>query len=313
MLTLAVKSSAHPASPLRLSCLLLFLSPAGLCLQCTPTQHEYEGRCCNNCPPGKEMRERCGERKDTTCWSCPDGLYKSGNNMLTCKRCTICNKDRGSIEVRKCTKEENSICSCPRGTKPGNSMNTTCLCPAGHQLLSEGCVPCQKGYFSSDNQPCRQWTNCTSKGEVTEEPGSPEKDVKCSMKHNPPSVSSSVLPAIVSPTLARVVNRSLTSGLTTILHGTLTLTARPKDVLNTPKQDPDSMYPPGFWFVMILILTILVISGASILVCVHQRFSKKHGPVVLRTNGNNSCRIPIQEEQTDSASSLTKTQEGEEP
>ncbi|XP_078497037.1 tumor necrosis factor receptor superfamily member 4 [Lissotriton helveticus] len=313
MLTLGAKGSSHPASPLRLSCLLLLLSPAGFALQCLPTQHEYENKCCSNCPPGKEMRARCREGKDTTCQECPNGWYKSGTNIFSCERCTTCSKDRGSTEVRKCTKEENAICSCPRGTKPGNPKNTTCLCPAGHQILAQECVPCQQGYFSSDNQPCRQWTNCASKGEVIEEPGSPEKDVKCSMKHKPQSVSSSVLPAAVSPTLSHVVNRSMTSGPTTILHGTLTLTTRPKDALTTPKRNPDSMYPSGFWFAVILILTILAISGVASFVFVLQRCSKKKGPVVVRTNGTNSCRIPIQEEQTDSASSLTKTLDSGEP
>ncbi|XP_069466189.1 tumor necrosis factor receptor superfamily member 4 isoform X2 [Ambystoma mexicanum] len=289
-----------PSLPIsRLSCLLLLL-PVALCLQaCSPTQHLYGGRCCSSCPPGQEMRRRCTEKQDTDCRSCPDGMHKPGINTGECKPCTRCRTEQGSIVQRKCTKEEDETCLCAPGSTPRNIWNTTCTCPAGHQLLSQKCVPCIEGYYSrEENQPCKQWTNCTSRGEEIEEAGSSTNDVKCSTKN----VGHSVSPALVS---LWVQGKATTTGNT--LTSKASLTAGPQN-LTTPTGSPPQVYTPGFWLLVIIILCVLLaISAAAILIFVLQRCQTRKGPVAFRTNGTQSCRIPIQEEQTDSASSLTKS------
>ncbi|XP_047418033.1 tumor necrosis factor receptor superfamily member 4 isoform X17 [Sciurus carolinensis] len=61
---------------------------------------------------------------------------------------------------------------------PGSGL--TCV------VFAADCAPCPPGYFSpGDNKACRPWTNCTSTGRRTLQPGSRSSDTLCENRTSP--------------------------------------------------------------------------------------------------------------------------------
>ncbi|NWR59682.1 TNR4 factor, partial [Bucorvus abyssinicus] len=117
---------------------------------------------------GERMKHRCTATTDTVCAPCQDEYFSSEHNHKFCNSCTVCNTRRGSVEVKKCEKTSDRICKCRAG-----------YMPVGYPLGSE-CSPCPEGSYSiGGNENCRPWTNCSSLGKTTLQPGTKTGDAVC--------------------------------------------------------------------------------------------------------------------------------------
>ncbi|XP_047417970.1 tumor necrosis factor receptor superfamily member 4 isoform X9 [Sciurus carolinensis] len=139
---------------------------------------------------GSGMVSRCEGPRDTVCLPCGPDSYNEAVNYEACKPCTQCNQTwagpasstappappgSGSELKKKCTPTQDTVCSCRPGTQP-----------LGGFKHGVDCAPCPPGYFSpGDNKACRPWTNCTSTGRRTLQPGSRSSDTLCENRTSP--------------------------------------------------------------------------------------------------------------------------------
>ncbi|XP_061429356.1 tumor necrosis factor receptor superfamily member 26-like isoform X2 [Lethenteron reissneri] len=125
------------------------------------TEYEDNGRCCEKCPPGFFMTEKCSEgSKASTCKSCTEESYSDTHSTdAQCKSCDVCNEEIRKTEVKPCTPTSNRECACEDGTHEfhDGGIEICCNnCPAGEALTSEckidrptTCTPCNDGTYSN--------------------------------------------------------------------------------------------------------------------------------------------------------------------
>ncbi|XP_061429348.1 tumor necrosis factor receptor superfamily member 26-like [Lethenteron reissneri] len=107
------------------------------------TEYEDHGRCCEKCPPGFFMTEKCSEgSKASTCESCTEGSYSDTHNTDgQCRPCDFCNEEIHKTEVKPCTPTSNRECACESGTREFHDGGIE-ICynnrPVGEELTSEG-------------------------------------------------------------------------------------------------------------------------------------------------------------------------------
>ncbi|XP_009970311.1 tumor necrosis factor receptor superfamily member 4 isoform X3 [Tyto alba] len=234
------------------------------------------------------MRSRCTAKADTVCAPCQDEYFSSEHNHSFCKSCTICNNRKGSMEVKKCEKTSDRICMCIAGYMPD-----------ARYTLGSVCLPCPEGSYSiGRNENCQPWTNCSILGKNTLRPGTKTHDAICS-NH----VTQSTTSQSASPTL----NLSTTDQM----NNTTTAMFSPSRPSVIPFICPDVNSPTetnwGSLSLILICLILLMVSGMSILLLIIQAAKKE---TKKRPCGDNCqerrFRMPIQEEQIDSNSSLIK-------
>uniref|UniRef100_A0A672UV42 TNFR-Cys domain-containing protein n=2 Tax=Strigops habroptila TaxID=2489341 RepID=A0A672UV42_STRHB len=235
------------------------------------------------------MRSRCTATTDTVCAPCQDEYFSSEHNHRFCQSCTICNTRKGSVEVKKCEKTSDRICKCVAGYMPD-----------ARYTLGSVCSPCPEGSYSIGGyEKCQPWTNCSLLGKNTLQPGTKTGDAVCSSHVTQPTTSQSATPTL---------------NLSTTPHKNNTSTAvfAPSRPSLIPSICSDTSSPTetnwGSISLILICLILLMVSGMSILLLIIQAAKKetKRRPHRNSHKEENSFRLPIQEEQIDSDSSLIK-------
>eukprot|EP00076_Gallus_gallus_P004955 NP_001341653.1 tumor necrosis factor receptor superfamily member 4 precursor [Gallus gallus] len=261
------------------------------CLGSKCKEHEYSfgTKCCKDCAPGERMRSRCTAKADTVCAPCQDNYFSTEYNHNFCKSCTVCDTKKGSVEVKKCEKTSDRICKCIPGYMPDTRYT-----------LGSVCLLCPEGFYSTGgNESCRPWTNCSAIGKKTLQAGTRSDNAVCSDNVTQPATSESATPTL---------------HLSTNYYRNNTSTAVPspsKPSVNPFVVSPDASSPTGTnWGSLSLILIcliLLVVSGISIFMLIIQAAKRENKRRPCRNDHpKRSFRIPIQEEQVDSNSSLIK-------
>ncbi|XP_068160506.1 tumor necrosis factor receptor superfamily member 11A [Antennarius striatus] len=162
-------------------------------LQCDENHYLRNSRCCRKCGPGSRVFSDCTDSRQTVCLKCNRGEYQPGWTEDTrCLQQTVCDKVKGFMEMPENLVAEEP-CRCKAGLQcyPVNceycERIPTCGAGSGLEVDPEDtngrkkCVPCKKGFFSSDNsaEQCRQWTNCKAEGRSETQPGSATADAVC--------------------------------------------------------------------------------------------------------------------------------------
>uniref|UniRef100_A0A2K6GXF3 Tumor necrosis factor receptor superfamily member 4 n=2 Tax=Propithecus coquereli TaxID=379532 RepID=A0A2K6GXF3_PROCO len=261
--------------------LLVLLLGAAAGLDCAGDTYPHGGRCCHECQPGNGMVSRCDLSRDTVCRPCEPGFYNEAVNYESCKPCTLCNQRSGSEPKHRCTATQDTVCRCRAGTQP-----------QGGYKRGVDCAPCPPGHFSpGDNQACKPWTNCTAAGKRTLWPASNSSDAVCEDR-SPPATPSwetqrpPARPTTAQPTVAR--------------PGTSQGPSTP------PSEDPrGSVLAAVLGLGLGLGLGVLVPLATLLALHLHRR-AWRTPPDAPKGPGGNSFRIPIQEEQADTHSSLAK-------
>nr|XP_009491348.1 PREDICTED: tumor necrosis factor receptor superfamily member 4 [Pelecanus crispus] len=234
------------------------------------------------------MRNRCTATTDTVCAPCQDEYFSSEYNHNFCKSCTICNTRKGSVEVKKCEKTSDRICMCGAGYMPDVRYP-----------LRNICSPCPEGSYSTGgNENCQPWTNCSSLGKSTLRQGTKTDDAVCRNHVTQPVTSESATPALNFSTTDHKNNTSTA----------MFSPSRPSVI---PFICTDTNSPTetnwGSLSLILICLILLMVSGMSILLLIIQAAKKETKRRPCRKNDEKrSFRIPVQEEQIDSNSSLIK-------
>ncbi|KAL9825202.1 tumor necrosis factor receptor superfamily member 11A-like [Geothlypis trichas] len=295
-------------------CWLLAVHISGsLALKCQEHQYSFHDRCCSDCAPGERMRSRCTASADTVCSPCQDGYFSSQHHHGFCKSCTICNARKGSVEVKPCEKTSDRVCACQAGFQP-----------AGGAPVGRECSRCPEGTFSrGGNKNCQPWTNCSSLGRSTLRAGTATEDAQCSSSPGSasspgPRPSPTELPEHRDPFPTEFPEHrdpfptefpEHRDPFPTELPENGSRTSSPRDIPAVCRGPGDPTEPAwGSLSLLLLCLLLLMVSGISILLLIIQAAQKKarNGPGRSSQHKERSCRIPIQEEQIDSNSSLTK-------
>ncbi|XP_018417839.1 PREDICTED: tumor necrosis factor receptor superfamily member 4 [Nanorana parkeri] len=202
------------------------------------------------------------------------------------------NQDRGSGEkIEKACTSHNSASTC---IECGEGYFNPAYYRAGCftcRICDTECQPCAYGHFSfKENSKCLPWTNCSAIGLTVLEAGSATKDVQCSA---PKSTTAWVLPTSVAPTPPQR-ERTQRKDETSTLENSVTSTKQsiPRNAMN--------------WDTVTLILitvTLLMAMAGIILAVIIQTKKRKRNRGFIRSN---RCKVPVQEESTDSESSLAK-------
>ncbi|XP_049587695.1 tumor necrosis factor receptor superfamily member 1A [Syngnathus scovelli] len=139
--------------------------------ECPFGDYLYNGICCNKCPPGMKLAEKClreGER--SKCTPCPPNQYSDRLNFHpNCKPCKSCNKKKHEVQVSECERERNTLCRCEDGfyifaidsetteclkctpcglnerevQKCTAERNTVCECKENFYRVKRKCEPCK--------------------------------------------------------------------------------------------------------------------------------------------------------------------------
>ncbi|XP_035758024.1 tumor necrosis factor receptor superfamily member 4 isoform X2 [Egretta garzetta] len=257
-------------------------------LKCKEHQYRFGEKCCKDCAPGERMRSRCTATTDTVCAPCQDEYFSSEHSHNFCKSCTICNTRKGSVEVKKCEKTSDRICKCAAGYMPDVRYK-----------LGSVCLPCPEGSYSiGENENCHPWTNCSVLGKATLLQGTKTNDAVCSNHATQPPSSQSATPALNLSTTDHKNNMS-TAVFSPSRPSVIPFTC--SDV-NSPTETNW-----GSLSLILICLVLLMVSGMSIFLLIIQAAKKETKRRPCRNNHKErSFRIPIQEEQIDSNSSLIK-------
>ncbi|XP_056155502.1 uncharacterized protein tnfrsf11a [Lampris incognitus] len=162
-------------------------------LHCGETQYLKGSKCCNKCGPGYRLFAECSDSEETKCRKCDRGEYQPGWTKEThCLQQKFCDQGKGFMErPENPTAEEPCRCLPDFQCSPINCEYCVRIpsCKAGYGLETDpesgnsrrSCMPCNKGFFSSDTttEPCKPWTNCKALGRSEREPGSPQTDAVC--------------------------------------------------------------------------------------------------------------------------------------
>ncbi|XP_070768607.1 tumor necrosis factor receptor superfamily member 1A [Enoplosus armatus] len=132
------------------------------------------GHCCNKCPPGFKLAEKChATGRTSNCTVCPDGQYTDQMNFSpNCRSCRRC-KIKHEVEDSPCERHKNTICRCVDGYYKHNIDSETYECRRcspcrPDEKVKQTCTPekntvceCTENYYRVNNhcEPCK---NCTT-------------------------------------------------------------------------------------------------------------------------------------------------------
>ncbi|KAM9176175.1 tumor necrosis factor receptor superfamily member 4 [Mergus octosetaceus] len=259
-------------------------------LQCKEHQYPFGEKCCKYCAPGERMRSRCTATTDTVCAPCQNEYFSTEYNHNFCKSCTICKTTKGSVEVKKCEKTSDRVCRCIAGYMPDVRYP-----------LGSVCLPCPEGFYSTGgNGNCQPWTNCSTVGKTTLRAGTKTDDAVCSSHVTQPTLPQSTTPAL---DLSTTSHRNNTSP--TVLSPSKS-SVIPSVICSDANSPTETNW--GSLSLILICLILLMVSGMSIFLLIIQAAKKttKKRPYRSNHQKERSCRIPVQEEQIDSNSSLIK-------
>ncbi|KAM9805498.1 tumor necrosis factor receptor superfamily member 1A [Syngnathus typhle] len=139
--------------------------------ECPLGDYLENGICCNKCPPGFKLVEKClGEGKRSNCTPCPPDQYSDHMNFYPkCMPCKSCNKKKHEVEDSKCEADRNTRCRCEDGfyifaidsetteclkctlcgsderevQKCTAKRNTVCECKENFHRVKRKCEPCK--------------------------------------------------------------------------------------------------------------------------------------------------------------------------
>lgn len=167
-------SRKHPGGTLLL--LMCMFIPTFTLLQekkeCKPGEYPTEeGICCNKCPPGFKLTEKCHNQfHRSNCTECPQGEYTAETNWQpTCSRCKRCKTRKHEVVDSPCEIYKNTICRCEDGFykhvidqetyeclrckqcgadevekhKCTPTQNTECGCKENYYRVKKQCEPCK--------------------------------------------------------------------------------------------------------------------------------------------------------------------------
>ncbi|XP_077313697.1 tumor necrosis factor receptor superfamily member 4-like [Lithobates pipiens] len=248
--------------------------------------------CCDYCGAGEEITKECTwYNSASTCSKCAKGHFNPENYRAPCMRCKICGT--GSIEEKPCTKSSDAVCICPEGSYPKNDRKTACTCDRGKEIVNKKCQPCAYGHFASEeNSKCRPWTNCSALGLIALDQGSATNDVKCSKLK---STKVWVLPTSVT-TIPPHTQR---------MPGDAETSTAESSVTSKHSTIPNTMVALNWDTVTLILITVtllMVMAGILLAVIIQTNKRKVNRGFI----GSKRCKVPVQEESTDSESSLTK-------
>jgi hypothetical protein len=168
-----------------------------------------QDRQCQNatqCVVGQEVVNLLTATSDRSCQACPAGKTDADNNSATA--CVSCGAGHYVLQgsIGSCTSLEcaagytdadsdaTTACEACDGTTEYTSSagqagacTTMRVCNAGEEMALEGtstsdrvCQPCTAGSFSSDGQPCVEWTECIEyEQELTVPSASQDRSCEC--------------------------------------------------------------------------------------------------------------------------------------
>ncbi|XP_061675787.1 tumor necrosis factor receptor superfamily member 1A [Syngnathoides biaculeatus] len=128
---------------------------------CPDGDYLVNGICCNKCPPGFKLVEKCvAEGMRTNCTKCgADEFMDHMNYYPKCMRCRQCKSSKNEVEVSKCERDRNTLCRCKEGyyTSTIDTETTEChkcslcnsderevqTCTAERNTVCE----CKEGYY----------------------------------------------------------------------------------------------------------------------------------------------------------------------
>nr|XP_020637947.1 tumor necrosis factor receptor superfamily member 4 isoform X1 [Pogona vitticeps] len=280
---------------------LVLAAAFALLLRCTArgsgcARDQYplgHGKCCKKCPPGSELEKRCTFRDDTLCVPCEEHSYNADFTEKRCKRCAVCERERGLQEVKPCDRLSNTHCMCLPGYEE--------VANQASREDDKRCEPCPAGSFSKGGkEKCRPWTNCTAKDLKLLRPGKREEDTICEEQASGLSEPS---PTVALPTSFKDKHSTWTTAAPTRFYG-ISLVIHPKTETTSDKS--------GIFIVVVVLAVMLFVAGGVGLLYFQKAGGKKsqRRPGALsdvpREDGRNSYRIPIQEEQMDHKASLAQ-------
>ncbi|KAM4583520.1 tumor necrosis factor receptor superfamily member 18 [Fundulus diaphanus] len=159
-------------------------------IECGELQYKHKGRCCKDCPPGTYLKDFCSGTRETVCLPCPDGFYADKHHCFDrCERCRSCPAGKTAI----CTPTSNGNCLCRPGFLCSDHDCMHCeenKCAAGEEpkridsrskQYSYQCEPkCPgKQYFDTEENICKQRTQCSLLGLDERFPGNITHDSVC--------------------------------------------------------------------------------------------------------------------------------------
>ncbi|XP_037059197.1 tumor necrosis factor receptor superfamily member 4 isoform X3 [Peromyscus leucopus] len=210
--------------------------------------------------------------------NCVEDTYPSGHRC--CHEC-----QPGNGMVSRCDGTRDTVC---HPCEPGfyNEAINYENCKQCTQC-NQHCVPCPPGHFSpGNNQACKPWTNCTLSGKQTRHPASTSLDTVCEDR----SIPATPLWETQSPT-----SRPTTVQPTTVWPRTSQLPSTPTLVA-----------PRGPAFAGFLGLGLGLLAPLTVLLALYLLRKAWRLPDTPKPYWENSFRIPIQEEQTDTHFTLAK-------
>nr|XP_056721592.1 tumor necrosis factor receptor superfamily member 4 [Euleptes europaea] len=266
---------------------LLALRSSGL--SCGPEEYPLDQvKCCRYCAPGTEMRARCTANTDTLCEPCEEGSFNRIFTLWACQSCAICDHTDGLQQVKKCESTSDADCMCLPGYQPSSS-----------EPSKQRCDPCPHGHFSKGwNKPCTPWTNCTATGRAVFRAGSKEDDAVCDKDPSAPPMTEFPAGRSSRREMARATLVTKPASTSSTLVASTALTT---------EGPGGGMKSPGYLLYILVAAALLLGLGVIILLKVFRK-TKEPGRFLeqIYKDGKNSFRIPIQEEQIDTKSSLVR-------
>ncbi|XP_077431374.1 tumor necrosis factor receptor superfamily member 1A isoform X2 [Vanacampus margaritifer] len=142
---------------------------------CPDGDYAVDGFCCNKCSRGFKLLAKCsadGMRSD--CTPCPEDQFMDQMNYSpNCMRCKPCKKLKHEVEVSKCERYRNTLCSCEDDyyTFTIDSETTECrkctLCGSDEREVQKCSAErntvceCKENYFRV-NRKCEPCKSCTT-------------------------------------------------------------------------------------------------------------------------------------------------------
>ncbi|KAK6472367.1 tumor necrosis factor receptor superfamily member 9-like [Huso huso] len=237
------------------------------------------------CGPGQKSIRGSGH-----CERCPEGRFQEKNaDVDVCQSCLECEEQKWSIQIKACTSVSNTQCKCTEGFQCSGPECEECYCDMGSGQENNACQPCPDGYYTNNlNMKCKKWTNCSELGVKTN--GSRTSDVVCH------EASRTIIPARTAST-----TRATTPAVTTAAQFSIHTVATRATTIHMPPDDSNVLFVG------------LVIVGMFLVFAPVVAFSRLVRPFIINRNKpmektarDNSCRIPIQEEDEKSNSTIVK-------
>ncbi|XP_030612572.1 tumor necrosis factor receptor superfamily member 11A isoform X2 [Archocentrus centrarchus] len=158
-------------------------------LQCDDKHYLKGSRCCKKCQPGHYVYSHCTDSLQTICFKCNNDEYQPDwNEEKVCFKQKFCDEGVGFMKMTVNLIAEET-CRCYPGFQCSSINCEYCekipTCPPGEGLQPTNhndrvvCKPCPKGFFSTDDNTCKQWTSCKADGKRQIQPGSAKADAVC--------------------------------------------------------------------------------------------------------------------------------------